>query len=197
MKNKMKKVILSTLIATSSLMAGSSYQSSIFSNIDSLVGIEAGYSGLDVEKIQANSSKISKYNMYHGGLKIGAQSDDFRFLLGMRYYGADDFDYATTYGAELQYLINVAPIMNIFIGVNAGIINMRYLPDDEPQSRTISDPYFGGDVGMNFHLGKRIDLELGARFMTFDAENTKSDTTYIFDNMITGYTSLIFRFEMD
>ena len=192
MKKRLNKVVLSTLLVASSLMADT------FGNIHSLVGIEGGYTSLDVEKnVIGSSAQLEKYNMYHGGLKIGAESNNYRFFLSGRYYDGDDFDYATTYGAELQYLFNVSKSLNLYIGGEVGLIDIRFTPDKATFSRTLSEMYFGGDIGLNFHATKSVDIELGARVLNLDASNTIQNTTYTFDNLVTGYASVIFKFKMD
>jgi len=192
MKKKLTKVVFSTLLITSSLMADT------FDNIHSLVGIEGGYSSLDIEKNVVNTSaQLKKYNMYHGGLKIGAESDHYRFFLSARYYDASDFDYAMTYGAELQYLFNVSKSVNLYIGGEAGLMDLRFTPANEAFSRTFSEVYYGGDAGLNIHVGDNVDLEFGARVLSVNASNTINNVTYTFDNIVTGYASVIFKFQMD
>ncbi|MEA1893386.1 MAG: hypothetical protein U9N33_11860 [Campylobacterota bacterium] len=199
MKNKLNKIIVSALFVASSLVAQST-DASFYNSGYSLVAIEGGYSSLDVEKSGvAIPTTIQKYDMYSGGLKIGAQGENYRLFLSARYYGADDFDYAATYGVEAQYLFNFSQLANFYIGVNGGIISMRYLPDSYGAvTRTLNDPYIGGDLGFNIHLGESVDLELGTRFLSLSASNSQTDRpTYVFDNMITAYASVIFKFKMD
>ena len=192
MKNKLTKVILTTLLVASSLVAGSN------DNTRSLVGVEAGYSSMDVNRDGTGTviSSDKSYNMYHGGVKIGAQTNDFRLFLSARYFGASDFDYVTTYGAELQYLIAISPTLNFYLGANAGKVNIKYSPDNEA-SRTASDTYYGGDAGVNVHLNESIDLEFGARVMMLDISNEIDSVTYTFDTMISGYVGVIYKFQMD
>ncbi len=193
MKNKLTKVIFTTLLVASSLMAGSQSDET-----RSLVGVEVGYGSMDVGKDSVGSSSASKaYSMIHGGVKIGAQSNDYRLFLSVRYYNASDFDYVTTYGAELQYLIDITPAVNFYLGANAGVVNIKYSPSGETITRTASDSYMGGDAGVNVHLNEAIDLEFGARILMIDISNTIDSVTYTFDNMISGYVGVIYKFKMD
>lgn len=196
MKNRLNKIVISTLLVASSLMAEESVISYSYENVHSFVGIEGVVGRLDVEQDNGTVSNIDKYDMYGGGVKIGAQTDDYRVYLNANYYDADDFDYMTTYGVGLQYMFNFSKGMNAFLGVNAGMANMRFLIPGET-SRTISDPYIGGEAGFNVHLGDKMDLEIGARIISMDASNTMSSITYTFDNMITGYASINFKWKMD
>lgn len=192
-KKVFKKVILGSLIIGAPLMAEFHLDDDTYS----LLGIEGGYSSFDVERNDGvAAASVDKHKMIHGGLKIGAQSKDYRFFLSGRYYNAEDFDYATTLGAELQYMFNFLSVANFYLGVNGGIVNMRFT-DGGTTSRTISDPYFGGDAGFNIHLGKTIDLELGARVMQIQAENKIGAVAYKFDNLVSGYASIIFKYQMD
>ncbi len=193
MKKYINKIILTALLATSPLLAldDSIYEFESFS----LVGIEAGYSNFDVENDAATPLRET-YKFGHGGLKIGAQTQNYRLFLSGRYCEVDDFDYAYTMGAEAQYLMNFSEFANLYIGINAGIAEMRLI-DATDKTRNISDPYIGGDIGFNIHLGETMDLELGARVMKLDAENDKDDIIYTFDTITSGYLSLIFKYQMD
>ena len=201
----MKKKIVSGLagvLLASSLLAGEGYDPYAF-EVESLVGVEGGYTSFDVEKNQpATPAEITKYNKGEAGLKIGAQTKNYRVFLSVRNYFVSDYDYFVTYGAEGQYLFNFSKQANFFIGVNGGMLDSRFKIAGESESRTLSDPYFGGDLGFNFHIGESMDIEIGGRIMTSSAENSKKDqngvlTTYKFDNLVTGYASLIFRYQMD
>ncbi len=195
MKNTMKKILIASLLVSSLMAADKSpYSFETFS----LVGIEGGYSSLDVDKQTAGAiaSTTKEHSFGHGGFKIGAQSENYRLFLSGRYYDAQEFDYMTTLGAELQYMFNFSSLANFYLGVNTGLANIRFV-DENSISRTISDSYVGADAGFNFHLGESVDFELGARVINFQAENTINGETYNFDNMITGYASVILKYKMD
>lgn len=189
--------IVAGLLMTASLQAGESNDPYSFFS-ESLVGIEGGYTSFDIEKNQpGNPADIKKYNKGEAGLKIGARTKNYRLFLSARGYFIPDYDYFATLGAELQYLFNFSKIANFYIGANGGMLDARFTPTGESSSRELFDPYYGGDLGFNIHLGKIADLELGARAMISNAENTKNNITYKFDHLITGYGSLIFRYQMD
>ena len=152
MKNQLSKIVISALLITSSLMADESAISYSYDNVYSFVGIEGGIGRLDVEKDNGSVSTINKKDMYFGGIKIGAQTDNYKIYLNANYYEADDFDYMTTYGVGLQYMFNFSKHVNAFLGLSAGVANMRFLVPGET-SRIISDPYVGGEGGFNIHLG--------------------------------------------
>ncbi len=193
-KKVFKKVVLASMLVSAPLMAEYSFNDDMYS----LFAIEGGYSTFDVERNEAGvPASIKKYDMAHAGLKIGAQSKNYRVFLSGRYYDAEDFNYATTLGAELQYMFNFAKYADFFLGVNGGIINMRFNPEGEEVSRTISDPYYGADVGFNLHLADEFDFEIGAKIMQIDAHNDKSGINYKFDNLVSGYASIIFKYKMD
>lgn len=201
MKKKIVSAIAGILLASSAFgQEGDPYAF----NVESLVGIEGGYTSFDVEKNQANTpAEITKYHKGEAGIKIGAQTEHYRLFLSARNYFVDSgYDYFVTYGGELQYLFNFSKAANFFIGINGGILDSRFKVTGESESRTLSDPYYGGDLGFNIHAGKYMDIELGGRIMASEAENSKKDqngvlTTYKFDNLVTGYVSFIFRYQMD
>ena len=194
-RNRLKKLIVASAIIGAPLMAASS---EYLYDTYSLVGIEGGYSSLDIERSDTVlPASQKKYNLPHVGLKIGAQTEHYRVFLNACYYSNSDFDYMTTYGGEIQYMFNIASSANIYMGVGAGVANMRFLPAGEPNTRTLSEPYFSGDIGTNIHITDSSDIELGGRFMSMSATNTINNITYKFDNLITGYVSYIFKFKMD
>lgn len=190
--NTLKKVfIVSALVG--SLVASDT--SEYLVDTYSLVGFEGGYGNIDVDNDVGGVASTTIHKFPYGGIKIGAQSEDYRLFVSARYYNTDELDYLTTYGAELQYMFNVSSYMNFYLGVNGGIANSKLVVSGT--SRTISDPYIGGDAGMNIHLGETVDLELGARVMSIDAANKIGGVTYTFNSIVSGYASIIFKYKMD
>jgi len=194
-KNKLSKAVLVAAMLSSSVMADT-----IIYPDYSLIGIEGGYTSInsDVDDYTNNTSDTADKSVQNIGVKIGAQSYNYRIFLTANYYTNPDssYDYMGTYGGQLDYLLNVSEKMNFYIGINGGMVNMKFKAPDETSKRLIADPYFGADTGINFHASKLIDLELGARLMMLDAVNTKNNVAYTFNNFVTGYASLIFKFEM-
>jgi hypothetical protein len=195
--NKLFSAVVLSVLAASSSMADHDLSAQDFS----LIGIEGSYSRIssDVDTTTPPSHSSDKTKVSGIGLKVGAQSYNYRVFLTANYYKDADnsYDYITTYGIQFDYLLNVSKIANLYLGVNAGYANMKYTITGEPFSRTISDPYYGGDAGLNIHMGSLVDLELGGRMMLLDAKNVKNNTTYTFNNMISAYASLIFKYQMD
>lgn len=187
-----QKVLLGSFLIVSSAMAGESDPYTV--DTYSLLGFEGGLSSISFER---NTPALSdNYIMPHGGIKVGAQSEDYRVFLSGRYYEEQNFDYMTTIGGELQYMFNFSSAMNFFVGVNYGIANIKFT-DSSNVSRTVSDPYYGGDAGFNLHMGNAADIEFGARIMSIDAQNTKSNVTYQFNTNVSAYVSFIFKYKMD
>ena len=196
-KNRLKTVVLGLALTASSLMAAE--MSEYEFQTSSLVGIEGGYDAIGYEFGTPTNNTINRTWVGHAGLKIGAETKDFRVFLSGRYYydTSSDHDYIVTYGAELQYKFNVTKLFNVYMGANAGLANMSFRANGESFSRTISDPYFGGDAGVNVHLGKSVDWELGGRVMSIQADNIREGKTYHVNEIVTAYTSIIFKWQMD
>ncbi|PHQ65524.1 MAG: hypothetical protein COB99_03455 [Sulfurimonas sp.] len=198
MLKKINKVIVATVLVASSLSAGALDDSKYKFNINSLVGFEGGYSAFDYERTTSGITDVREtINLNHGGIKIGAESDNYRLFLSARAFDGGDFDYARAYGVEVQYLLNFSKMANVYFGVNAGTVDMRF--EDKTNSKTVklSEPYIGGDVGVNIHLGKVADLELGARLMSLNATVSDGPVKYDFDNIASAYVSIIFKYQMD
>ncbi len=201
MKNKIKSiVVVSSLLLGSTTFADENF----YSQTKSLVGIEGGYSSVDYEYGVRTSNTQGSVSLENVGLKIGAESEDFRIFLSGAYFfdSGSQYDYLTTYGLAIQYKFNVSKVLNFYLGANAGLMNAKVRAKNssgvpETFSRTFSDPYFGGDLGANIHLGDAVDLELGGRVMSVQADNTQGGVTYRIGNIVQGYGSLIFKWQMD
>jgi len=201
MKNKIKSIVVaSTLLLGSATFADENF----YPQTKSLVGIEGGYSSLDYENGVKTDNKQGSVSLGNVGLKIGAETEDYRIFLSGAYFfeSGSQYDYLTTYGISFQYKFNVSQAFNLYLGVNSGLMNAKVRAKDskgveEPFSRTFSNSYVGGDLGTNIHLGKSVDLELGGRVMSVQADNTINGLTYHIGNIVQGYGSLIFKWQMD
>ncbi len=189
-KKVLKKVLLGSLVIGSSLMAnGSEY----LYNTKSLVGFEGGFGGINVKGAPINDGYV---DIGHGGVKIGAQTEDYRLFLSGRYFAGNDFNKITTLGAELDYMFHVASFLDFYLGVNGGLVSIDY-DDVANVNREISDVYYGGQLGAKLIVTDWLDLDLGARLMSIQVENTQNSITYSFDDIVSGYVSVIFKYEMD
>jgi len=198
MLKNISKVLVATALVVSSLSAKSLDDSKYKFDVNSLIGFEAGYSAFDYERTTSGVSDARKtVNLNHGGIKIGAESNNYRLFLSARAFDGGDFDYARAYGLEFQYLLNFSKMANFYLGVNAGTVDMRF--EDKSNNKTVKlgDTYVGGDLGVNIHLGESADFELGARVMSLNASATDGAVKYDFDNIVTGYASIIFKYQMD
>jgi len=193
-KNRLKTVIVGLALSSASLMA--SEVSGYEFQTKSLVGIEGGYNTLRYEYGTPTDNSIHSTWIGHIGLKIGAETKEYRVFLSGRYY-YDKSGYIMTYGGEIQYKFNVTKAFNVFMGANGGIVNLAFRANGENFTRTLSEPYFGGDLGANIYLGKSVDWEFGGRVMSIQADNIRNGKTYHVNQLLTAYTSIIFKWTMD
>ncbi len=193
LKNKMKNIILGVALIATSLLANSSDKDF---ETKSLIGIEGGYNSIDYVYDGANSPGTTSLGSI--GLKIGAETKDIRIFLSTRYLvdTGSDYDYIITYGGEIQYKLNPFKAVNFFIGLNGGVADIQFTPPVGTY-RTLTSPYIGGDLGTNFHLGKSVDLEFGVRVMSIQDTNTIDNIEYKFNDIVTGYASVIYKWKMD
>ena len=191
-KKILASAVLTSMLATPALMAESNpYEVDTYS----LVGFEGAYGSFDYER--STTAKAEQINLNGGGVKIGAQSENYRLFVSIRGYDAGEFNYARTYGVEGQYMFNFSKFANFYIGVNAGTTDMELRDALTKDTVKVYDPYVGGDAGFNIHLGDMADLELGARIMNLNSDVTVGTTNYSFENLISGYASIIFKYKMD
>ena len=191
-KNRLTKAFVSAVLLSSVAMA----DTVIYPGY-SLIGIESGVTNMSYDV--SNRKNTIRKTVGNLGIKIGAESHDYRIFLMANYYTNPDssYDYVGTYGGQLDYLLNVSTKINLYIGANAGVANIKFTAPKETTKRSISNPYYGVDVGMNFHATKLIDLEFGMRFIMLDAINTKNNVTYTYNNFATSYISINFKYQMD
>ena len=192
-KNKMKIIILGVALSATSLFADiASYEF----NTKSLVAIEGGYNSVDYVYNKANTPQST--DLENVGVKIGAETRDFRVFLSTRYLfnSGEEYDYIITYGGEFQYKFNAFEDLNFFIGLNAGMADIRFSPSSGAYS-SLRSSYIGGDLGTNVHLSDSVDLELGARIMSMQESSVIDSIEYKFNNIISGYASIILKWQMD
>ncbi len=194
MKNSLTKIALATMIIVAPLAAEENNSEYTY-NTHSLFAIEGGISDITTEK---SGSDMEKNELASAGLKIGAQSDNYRAFLSARYYDVSDFSHMNMYGGELQYLFNFSNFANFFIGANGGVADIQIKAQNGLDSEKVSSMYYGGDTGFNFHAGDAVDIEIGARYMSIqDGEIIQGPNAYDVSSVVTAYASLIFRWKMD
>jgi len=181
---KINTILCTSLVCASLAVAGGT---------KSLVGIEGGFGEMGVA---SNEGYDKTETFIHGGLKVGAQSENYRIFVSGRYYNTESFEYLTTLGVEFQYLFNYTSWGNLFIGINTGLLDADF-DDVNGNKRTFSDMYYGADAGLNFHASDLIDLELGVRMIDVNGDNTIGGVTYSFDPMVTAYGSIIIKYDLD
>ena len=192
MKNKLTKaaLVLTFLCAPVTIIAD---------EYNSLFAVEGSYSTIDVETSGATNVDVQTNGFGGIGLKLGAESKNYRIFLSGRYFDAKDFSKLTTMGGEFQYKFNFSKPVNFFLGGNVGYAYMKVGADpihNLPSVDTTSI-YYGADAGFNYHMNELVDLELGARFMTFDESLTRDGVNFDFSSFVTGYASVIIKWQMD
>lgn len=192
MKNLVSKIAATLFILSAPAVAS---DMNIY-NSSSLIAIEGSYSTFDIEN--DDTPAFSDKEKFSGvGIKLGAQTNNYRLFLSARNNYIDGYDFAYSYGAELQHLINLSKLANLFIGVNGGIINLEF-DDSQDNPRKINSTYIGADIGTTLHITDTFDLELGARvsFLTDDV-NTQNGVEYKLGYVSSGYASIIIKYEID
>jgi len=197
-KNNLRTVCLAAILLTTSLAAE---EFKIDSDTYSLVGIEAGYSRIDSELNDfTNTSQMNVgSDLSSIGFKVGAETANYRVFLNSTYLNdyKSSYDYIATYGVVFQYKFNISKETNMFVGVNSGIANMKFKLKGENLTRTLSNSYIGGGFGFDVSMSKSLDFEVGARYLNMQASNVKNNKEYILNDMMSYYTSLIFKFQMN
>ncbi len=131
-------------------------------------------------------------------LKLGGESRLYRFFLSGSYFILDapntTESKAASLGVQMDYLIRAGEHFNIFMGLNGGGIYSKFTHENAQtgitQNTTSTDPYAGGQIGVNIDIIESLGIELGARAKYVFA----SDDIYSVDNMYEGYAAIVFKF---
>jgi len=153
-------------------------------SVKGLIGVEVGYMGTEYNVPEVDGGGTDNVDSASFGLKLGAESRHYRAFIDSRYWYADEFKSAYTIGGALQYLIRPSEVFNIFLGVNAGVINT--IED------TDTDAYYGVDAGINLDVAENFGIEVGGRAAACDG-NKDLRATAIYQ----AYVSAIFKFDTD
>lgn len=189
-----RKLIQKTLLAISLL--GTSFVSLNATETNSLFAIEGGISSLRAST-NMTGYEIQKSDMKHFGLKLGAEGENYRVFLSARNFLADTNNKLLTLGVEGQYKFNFSKPVSFFLGLNGGSAYIEIGKDGLSPGTNVTTPYFGGDLGFNYHASTLIDLEVGAKYMFIDNTVAQGTATYTFRDMTSFYSSLIFKWQMD
>lgn len=177
MKKIFTKVALAALMVSAPLMAGNySFETS------SLFGIEGGYSTLDIYSTDKQGDVTKTFANL--GLKIGAETENFRVFLDGHGYLIDSYRDAYSYGATLDYKFNFSQKADFFLGIGAGEVNMK--PKNQAYSPMV-EYYVGGEGGFDFHSSDNIDFQAGVRVIHIEK----------FNNILTGFVAIVFKWQMD
>lgn len=192
----MAKKLLQKALVVMSLLGTSFISLNASGTTDSLFAVEGGSSNLRAQR-NPGGNEIQDARMRHFGLKLGAEDKNYRIFISGRNFIADEGNYLLTGGIEAQYKFNFSKRADFFIGGNGGIAYIEIGSDGTNPGITLKTPYYGADVGFNFHATESLDLELGAKYMLIDSVVTQGAMTYDFGDLTSFYGSIIFKWQMD
>ncbi|WP_345989398.1 outer membrane beta-barrel protein [Sulfurimonas sp. HSL1-2] len=150
-----------------------------------LIGVEAGYVNTKYNTENTAIGETSEVGTATLGLKLGAESRHYRVFIDSSFWYTDQYKKAGKIGASLQYLVPLGDVFNIFMGLNAGVINSI--------GDTDVDPYYGADLGVNLNVSEDFGIELGARY----CDVADSNAALVINDLVQGYISAIFKFTSD
>ncbi len=156
-----RKIAITLMCAT----LGSSLYAENISYGKGFVGLEVG-----AATVQADVGGYFNQLDYEGdaveyGIRLGAQTDEWRTMLLFDYYDSSDDDQNVEKGyLTVDYLFTNESAFKPFIGVNVGYMNY--------ESTFIEDDGFlyGGQAGFIVNVAETIDLDLSYRYSLSDAE---------------------------
>ena len=191
MKKRLTKIALAASLLSMPALAGADEYNSLFA-------IEGGASKVSTDvTVLSQMYSVEESNLGNGGVKIGAEGENFRIFLSGRYYDTKDFDKLSTLGAEVEYLFHFSKPVSFFLSANAGKAFMKLGPTVNYPSITTNTYYFGGGAGLNLAVTDRVDVEVGARYMDLDNIVVQGTTEYKFNSIVSAYGAIIIKWKTD
>lgn len=191
----MKKVLGSVLLLTSIYAtAGENYFQNAW-DAKGLIALEGALGQAQTKLTEASPSGGEHVilnesgSAFGAGLKVGGESDTYRLFLSGRYHDVEDYDYVSTVGLEMQYLIRAGEHFNIFLGLNGGLMSAQTTIGETEY--TTNNPYAGVDVGANIDIVENFGIEFGLRTNKSFSDGSDIGTV---DYLVEAYGSLVFKF---
>ena len=152
---------------------------------DNDMSISKGFLGLEVGASMMQGDTFSEPR-HEGtaadfGVRLGAQSDEYRATFAFNYMNSDDDDQnIEKLSLSVDYFFaekNLDLMVKPFIGANVGYANYESTGID------VSDFVYGGQVGVMFPITREIDLDLSYRYSlsNSDALNSTGSLTFGFN----------------
>lgn len=172
----MVKKIAMTLLCT---VLGSSVYAGNFSTAKGFIGLEVGAATVQGDKAPDffNDNFDYEGDAIEYGVRIGAQTHEWRTTLAFDYYDSSDDDQNVEKGYlmfDYFFLADEEAAFKPFIGANIGYAN--YESTDIEGSGFI----YGGQVGFAYNVAESLDLDLSYRYSLSDADALDHVSSIVF-----------------
>lgn len=161
---------------------GSSLYAENMSTGKGFIGLEVGYATVQGDVGGFFSELDRKGDAVEYGLRVGAQTGEWRTMFTLSYYdsGSDDQNIEKGYlMLDYFFLQNDKSAFRPFIGINAGYVNYESTFIDE------SGFLYGGQAGFVVNVAESIELDLSYRYSLSNA-----DALDHIDNIVFGINYL-------
>ncbi|MCF6245238.1 MAG: porin family protein [Sulfurovum sp.] len=163
MIKKMAMVLFCTVLGTTAHAE--------ISTSETFIGIELASTEVQGEQPISTSDGVSY------GVRIGAQNEEWRTIIGLNHYDKDE------YAVEKLYLSVDYLIMNYdafeeftiepYVGVKFGYANYEQGPKDE------SGMIYGAQLGLIVNVMERFDVDLGYRYVLSSADAFDHESDFL------------------
>ena len=163
MIKKIAIVLLSTLLGSSLFAAEKNFGSKGF------LGLEVGYGYVDADVFTGGKHKGDAIEY---GIRLGAQTDEWRTMFVFDYFDSDDDDQTVEKGfIMIDYFFmdsDIDTVVKPFIGANLGYANYESTLVDE------SGLLYGGQIGVVMRAGDSVDIDLSYRYSLGQADEVNN-----------------------
>jgi len=130
---------------------------------EKIIGLEVGASKIEADSIFLGDNYEGNDIEY--GLRLGAQNKQWRTLIVLNYYDANDDDQEYIKGmATFDYLLIQDSPLKPYLGVNVGYI------DYTSQERDDSGFLYGGQVGVLYRVAENIQVDVTYRYSFVESD---------------------------
>ncbi len=159
MIKKIAIVLLCTVLGSSLYAAEQNFGNKGF------IGLEVGYGTVDGDIFtgQKHEGDAVEY-----GLRLGAQTDEWRTTFAFNYFDSSDDDQTVEKGyLMIDYFFmdsDIDTVVRPYIGANLGYANYESTLVDA------SGMIYGGQVGISMRAGESVDIDLSFRYSLGDVD---------------------------
>ena len=152
----MKQILIGAL----SVILGSSLYAGDLSESQKFIGVEIGITEVQGDGPSEDASNLSNGTSF--GVRLGAQNEEWRTMVGLQYFDAEGRNVEKLYGSIDYFFLSRGAssemILKPFIGVNVGYANYE---SNEVDANGFT---YGGEAGVIVDVLENMNVDIGYKY---------------------------------